>query len=90
MVGQEERGGGREETASTVSRATPGPEGSVRLDRYHRANKMTRSRRVVRKAEVADLTELELPDTMKTSFPDPTDVLNFLLTITPDEGESAR
>ena len=35
----------------------------------------------------SDLTELELPDTMKTVFPDPTDVLNFNLTITPDEGE---
>ena len=34
-----------------------------------------------------DLTELELPDTMKTEFPDPNDVLNFKLTITPDEGE---
>ena len=35
----------------------------------------------------SDLTELELPDTMKTVFPDPSDVLNFNLTITPDEGE---
>lgn len=35
-----------------------------------------------------DLTELELPDTMKTDFPDPSDVLNFKLTITPDEGSS--
>ena len=35
-----------------------------------------------------DLTELELPDTMKTAFPDPSDVLNFTLTITPDEGDS--
>lgn len=34
-----------------------------------------------------DLTELELPDTMKTDFPDPADLLNFTLTITPDEGE---
>lgn len=33
-----------------------------------------------------DLTELELPDTMKTHFPDPADLLNFELTITPDEG----
>ncbi|CAO1626549.1 unnamed protein product [Sympodiomycopsis kandeliae] len=33
-----------------------------------------------------DLTELELPDTMKTNFPDPADVLNFTLTIEPDEG----
>jgi len=33
-----------------------------------------------------DLTELDLPSTMKTSFPDPADLLNFTLTITPDEG----
>ena len=35
---------------------------------------------------ITDLTELELPETMKTEFPDPTDVLNFKLSITPDEG----
>ncbi|KAG6817971.1 hypothetical protein H0H87_012439 [Tephrocybe sp. NHM501043] len=34
-----------------------------------------------------DLTELDLPSTMKTNFPDPTDLLNFTLTITPDEGQ---
>ncbi|PWN26068.1 putative ubiquitin-conjugating enzyme E2 [Jaminaea rosea] len=33
-----------------------------------------------------DLTEMELPKTMKTNFPDPADVLNFTLTIEPDEG----
>ncbi|CEH15624.1 e2 ubiquitin-conjugating enzyme [Ceraceosorus bombacis] len=33
-----------------------------------------------------DLTELELPTTMKTTFPDPADVLNFQLNIQPDEG----
>jgi ubiquitin-conjugating enzyme E2 M len=33
-----------------------------------------------------DLTELDLPATMKTDFPDPADLLNFTLTITPDEG----
>ncbi|KAF5368619.1 hypothetical protein D9758_002260 [Tetrapyrgos nigripes] len=33
-----------------------------------------------------DLTELDLPSTMKTHFPDPVDLLNFTLTITPDEG----
>ena len=36
---------------------------------------------------VSDLTELELPKTMKTDFPDPADVLNFTLTIEPDEGK---
>ncbi|KZP25314.1 E2 ubiquitin-conjugating enzyme [Athelia psychrophila] len=33
-----------------------------------------------------DLTELDLPATMQTNFPDPADLLNFTLTITPDEG----
>ncbi|PLW10852.1 hypothetical protein PCANC_25656 [Puccinia coronata f. sp. avenae] len=33
-----------------------------------------------------DLTELELPSTMTTHFPDPTDLLNFTLNINPDEG----
>jgi ubiquitin-conjugating enzyme E2 M len=33
-----------------------------------------------------DLTELDLPSTMKTTFADPADLLNFKLTITPDEG----
>ncbi|KAJ9051204.1 NEDD8-conjugating protein ubc12 [Entomophthora muscae] len=33
-----------------------------------------------------DLSELDLPSTMKTHFPDPEDLLNFELTITPDEG----
>jgi hypothetical protein len=37
----------------------------------------------------SDLTELDLPSTMKTNFPDPADLLNFTLTITPDEGASA-
>ncbi|WFD37011.1 NEDD8-conjugating protein ubc12 [Malassezia cuniculi] len=33
-----------------------------------------------------DLAELELPNTMSTSFPDPSDTMHFILTITPDEG----
>ncbi|KAG0152352.1 hypothetical protein CROQUDRAFT_649743 [Cronartium quercuum f. sp. fusiforme G11] len=33
-----------------------------------------------------DITELELPSTMATHFPDPSDLLNFTLTINPDEG----
>lgn len=37
-------------------------------------------------ANVPDLTELDLPPTMKTHFPDPVDLLNFTLTIAPDEG----
>lgn len=34
----------------------------------------------------ADLTELDLPSTMKMDFPDPADTLHFNLDITPDEG----
>lgn len=33
-----------------------------------------------------DITELSLPSTMKMVFPDPDDILNFNLTIEPDEG----
>jgi len=33
-----------------------------------------------------DITDLELPKTMKTYFPNPDDVLNFQLIITPNEG----
>jgi ubiquitin-conjugating enzyme E2 M len=33
-----------------------------------------------------DLTELDLPSTMKIVFADPTDLLRFSLTITPDDG----
>ena len=33
-----------------------------------------------------DLAELSLGSTMKTYFPDPDDILNFKLTIDPDEG----
>jgi len=33
-----------------------------------------------------DLSELSLGTTMKTEFPNPDDILNFILTIEPDEG----
>lgn len=33
-----------------------------------------------------DLSELELPKTMKLDVPNPDDLLNFDLAITPDEG----
>ncbi|KAI9738179.1 MAG: NEDD8-conjugating protein ubc12 [Cirrosporium novae-zelandiae] len=33
-----------------------------------------------------DLSELSLGSTMRTEFPNPDDILNFLLTIDPDEG----
>jgi ubiquitin-conjugating enzyme E2 M len=35
---------------------------------------------------IADLEELSLGTTMKTQFPNPDDILNFELTIDPDEG----
>jgi ubiquitin-conjugating enzyme E2 M len=35
---------------------------------------------------ITDLGELYLPSTMKTEFPNPDDILNFLLHIEPDEG----
>jgi len=41
---------------------------------------------LTQRALCTDLTELDLPSTMKTHFPDPLDLLNFTLTITPDEG----
>lgn len=33
------------------------------------------------------MTELDLPKTMQTNFPDPADLLNFSLKISPDEGK---
>ncbi|KAI8097755.1 E2 ubiquitin-conjugating enzyme [Halteromyces radiatus] len=33
-----------------------------------------------------DLSELEIPSTIKMDFPDPADILNFRIIITPDEG----
>lgn len=37
------------------------------------------------KIVIADLTELVLPKTCQTDFPDPDDTLNFKLIISPDE-----
>jgi len=34
-----------------------------------------------------DITELSLPSTMKIEFPNEDDILNFNLTIEPDEGK---
>jgi hypothetical protein len=34
-----------------------------------------------------DLTELDLPPTMKTDFPDPANLLFFKIILNPDEGE---
>ena len=36
--------------------------------------------------EIVDLSELSLGSTMRTKFPQPDDILNFTLTIEPDEG----
>lgn len=36
---------------------------------------------------LVDITELDLPSNIKTIFPDPADILNFELTIDPDEGQ---
>lgn len=36
---------------------------------------------------VLDLTELDLPPTMKTDFPDPANLLFFKIILNPDEGE---
>jgi ubiquitin-conjugating enzyme E2 M len=33
-----------------------------------------------------DLAELDIPDTIKLEFPNPSDILNFNVTIHPDEG----
>jgi hypothetical protein len=38
------------------------------------------------KLTTLDLTELSLPSTMRISFSNPDDILNFTLTIEPDEG----
>jgi hypothetical protein len=33
-----------------------------------------------------DLAELDIPDTIKLEFPDPSNILNFNVSIHPDEG----
>ncbi|KAG0164298.1 NEDD8-conjugating protein ubc12 [Apophysomyces sp. BC1034] len=37
-----------------------------------------------------DLGELEIPSTIKLEFPDPADILNLNVTITPDEGDGSE
>jgi hypothetical protein len=39
--------------------------------------------------DVSDLTELDLPPTMKTDFPDPANLLHFKIILNPDEGASS-
>jgi ubiquitin-conjugating enzyme E2 M len=41
---------------------------------------------IVLLTSLSDLAELEPSKTWKTEFPDPDDILNFILTIEPDEG----
>jgi ubiquitin-conjugating enzyme E2 M len=36
---------------------------------------------------ILDLAELDIPDTTKLEFPDPSNILNFNVSIHPDEGE---
>lgn len=36
--------------------------------------------------DYSDLAELDIPDTIKLDFPDPSNILNFNVTIHPDEG----
>jgi ubiquitin-conjugating enzyme E2 M len=36
--------------------------------------------------DLSDLTELDLPPTMKTDFPDPANLLHFKIILNPDEG----
>ena len=71
---EEERGSGGQEGAKGIVGADPIAEGCVRS----RSGPLT----------LTDLTELDLPSTMKMDFPDPADTLHFNLSITPDEGAS--
>lgn len=77
MEHEEERGCGSQEEAQSQRRANKSAEGCV-----------PGSRCPSRGAQqcLSDLTELDLPKTMTMKFDDPADLLNFTLTITPDEG----
>ena len=76
---EEDRGGGGQEEAKDQCRSDSRTERSVSSTfRPH----LTEAQRL----HFPDLTELDLPSTMRTHFPDPTDLLNFTLTVTPDEG----
>lgn len=79
MEHEEERGGGVEEKAQDECCTDTGTK------RYA-LNPPTEYRLVLTSLCTQDLTELDLPSTMVTHFPDPADLLNFTLTLTPDEG----
>lgn len=74
---EEERGCSSEEETKDERRTDTGTKGYVGQRNRHAC---------IAERLVKDLTELDLPSTMKTHFPDPADLLNFTLTITPDEG----
>ena len=81
MEYEEDRGGGCEEEAKDQRSSDSCPERWA-SPIYHPLLEETKLRRIY----LPDLTELDLPSTMQTHFPDPADLLNFTLTITPDEG----
>lgn len=80
MEHEEERGPGGEEEAKDECGSDSSTEryGAYCVPRGYGLN--------LERMKMPDLTELDLPPTMKTHFPDPADLLNFTLTITPDEG----
>jgi hypothetical protein len=79
MEHEKERGGGVEEKAQDECCA------DTSTKRFA-SNSPTECRLGLTSLYAQDLTELDLPSTMVTHFPDPGDLLNFTLTITPDEG----
>ena len=63
------------------------PKTSAAQIRVQKGWRFTRKTEIYAKTYLfLDLTELDLPSTMQTHFADPADLLNFTLTITPDEG----
>jgi hypothetical protein len=40
--------------------------------------------------KIIDLAELDVPDTIKLEFPDASNILNFNVTIHPDEGKNMK
>lgn len=87
LVYEEVGGCGSEEETKDICSADTRTERRVFSSCYPRVAHMAqRALNVI--LPFTDLTELDLPSTMKTQFPDPADLLNFTLTITPDEGKS--
>ena len=84
MEHEEERGRGSEEAAKDQRGPDPCAERCV----FYGVTASVYTQICYHWSATLDLTELDLPPTMKTIFPDPADLLNFTLTITPDEGAS--